>query len=1046
MHLKRTVFTFLLLLFNCLLLQALDESEIPDFNTSGEGRKFPIFPNPYRSVTENLSRDESFGDLEDKMISILEIELGVEFSRIVAPGESDPVDLLDTGQCVVFPVYDKPAELAGNVFFTSVYAEVPVGFIIPVNEDLDLGLTEFQNPKRISVVRNSLSEQYIRKNKIDEYELLSVTTVEEALQAVSFGQTDAYLGNLDQADGYIKKRGITSLKPVDHTVFTIPYRFAVNRSYPELYKQIQIALKNAGRIESEVFRETSSSDSFSKAVLNEIEFPLQIRGDYAYPPYEYLDENNQPTGFNVDIIKAVADVLGLEINIQLGQWDEVRKELENRQIDALIGMFETVERQKTADFSVPHFVASYAIFVNRNSSIQSIDDLYGKVIIVQNSDMGYDFMTQNMIAGRLILCDTPEAVLDSLNRGLGDAAILSRLQGIIIKKEKNYKNLVIAGPPILKRNYCIAVPKGRRDLLALINEGLNEIRSSGQYQEIYSKWFGVYDREDLKDYSSIVRLILFILLCIIALLVIFVLWIRFLRRLINRRTGELQKSGEQLRVTLASIADAVITTDTEGLITTMNHTASKITGYIESESVGLPLRECYCIYDNSTNERIEDPINEVMQTGNQVSLEKPVKLINKNGDQWIIDDSAAPIRTEDGTVIGVVLVFRDMTEELRMRDKLLQSQKMRALGELAGGVAHDFNNMLGGIMGSAELLTRYVEKDSKQADFLNIIITSSRRAADLTKKLLMFSRHTPSDMKAVDINLPVKEALDLLEHTADPRIRIIPNILNTPIMIKGDASLLQNAFLNLFINAVHAMPEGGCLWIETRFVELTTPTIKGLDQSLPPGIFAEVEVRDSGCGIPKELQQRIFEPFFTTKEQGAGTGLGLAAVFGTVNQHKGSISVYSEIGRGTVFKLLFPVTEENPVTLKELEREYRGNNETVLVVDDEPAMQNASKGMLELMGMQVILAGNGLEALEIFRKKNPLIQLVLLDMTMPGMNGKDCFFELKKIRPDVKVIISSGFAPEKDIELMKEQGLSGFIRKPYQYRELNHQVAKVMES
>ena len=293
------------------------------------------------------------------------------------------------------------------------------------------------------------------------------------------------------------------------------------------------------------------------------------------------------------------------------------------------------------------------------------------------------------------------------------------------------------------------------------------------------------------------------------LLVIFVLWIRFLRRLINRKTGELQKSGEQLRVTLASIAEAVITTDTEGLITSMNHTASKLTGYEEADSIGLPVKECYRIFDDKTHERIEDPISEVMETGNQVLLGKPVILTDRAGEQWFIDDSAAPIRTENGKIIGVVLVFKDITDELKMRDKLLQSQKMRALGELAGGVAHDFNNMLGGIMGSAELLMYSVGKESKQADLLNIIINSCRRAADLTKKLLMFSRHTPSDMNVVDIHLPIKEALGLLEHTADPRIRIYPQLLDTPIKIKGDASLLQNAFLNLFINAVHAMPEGG---------------------------------------------------------------------------------------------------------------------------------------------------------------------------------------------------------------------------------------------
>jgi len=786
-------------------------------------------------------------------------------------------------------------------------------------------------------------------------------------------------------------------------------------------------------------------DSNESGRSQELDRPLLVKGDYAYPPYEYLDENNQPAGFNVDIMRAVAEIVGLEIDIQLDLWGKVRNELETGKIDVLMGMFNTVERQKKVDFSVPHFVASYAIFVRKDSPIQSINDLYEKSVIVMKSDVGFDFMMNNQIAERLILCDTAEEVMESLNRGLGDAAILSRLQGVVFIKEEKLKNIKISGPPVLKRYYSIAVPKGEVELLALINEGLSQLKSSGEYQKIYSKWFAVYDLDDLKDYRPTIRYIAAALLCIVILLVISIFWNHLLRRLIDSKTSELQKSGEQLRVTLASIAEAVITSDTEGFITSMNHTASKLCGWNEADIIGWPLEDVFRIIDNKTRQKVDTLISKVLESKNPVKQDDKVILQSKTGEEWLIDDSAAPIRTETGEVIGVVLVFRNITDEYRMREKLQQSQKMRAVGELAGGIAHDFNNMLGGIMGGAELLANYIEKDSKQAQFLDMILTSSRRAADLTEKLLMFARHDSSVMVLLDIHLSLKEAFALFVHTADPRIQLHQEFNESPLMINGDLSQLQNAFLNLFINASHAMPDGGDLWVSTGQIEITDHMVKTLANSLKPGAYAEIEIRDNGCGIPKAIQDRIFEPFFTTQPQGKGTGLGLAAVFGTVKQHKGLITVYSEIGEGTVFKLLFPLKTGILLSTHEKMGEYRGNNETVLVVDDEPAMRQAAMGMLELMNLNVIQAENGLEALDIFRTENASIQLVLLDMTMPGMNGKDCFRDLRNLDKDIKVIISSGFTLSEDLLAMKEEGLNGFIRKPYQYNELNRKIGEVMD-
>lgn len=256
------------------------------------------------------------------------------------------------------------------------------------------------------------------------------------------------------------------------------------------------------------------------------------------------------------------------------------------------------------------------------------------------------------------------------------------------------------------------------------------------------------------------------------------------------------------------------------------------------------------------------------------------------------------------------------------------------------------------------------------------------------------------------------------------------NLLATRDTIVGDSSLLQNSLLNLCINASHAMPEGGLLKISTHEVDIDDFFCQSSSFALEPGKYIELEVRDSGCGIPREKLARIFEPFFTTKEAGAGTGLGLSTVYGTVQQHKGAIDVYSEVGEGTVFKMLLPLSFRGGDLAKDAIEVPYGTG-CILVVDDEDIMRFTAKEILEKYGYTVILAENGKEAVEQFCKNESMIDLVLLDMIMPVMNGRDCFKQLKRIDPQVKVVLSSGFLREEDFQEMMQDGLSGFIRKPY---------------
>ena len=372
---------------------------------------------------------------------------------------------------------------------------------------------------------------------------------------------------------------------------------------------------------------------------------------------------------------------------------------------------------------------------------------------------------------------------------------------------------------------------------------------------------------------------------------------------------EVRKRAEyNLQITLDSIGDGVITTDVNGCITRINPVAERLTGWLAVDAKGKQIRNIFDIVHADTREQIENPVAKVVASGKIELLSERTLLIAKDGREHLIADSGAPIRSKDGETFGVVLVFRDITEEHFLHEQLRQSQKMDAIGQLSGGIAHDFNNMLGGITGAAEMLSYYLPDDPKARKFHTIILDAAKRSSDLIDKLLSFSRNNPKVSTAIDVHEIIIATSVLLENSIDRRITLKMELAAEKCTIIGDSSQLQNALLNLAINASHAMPEGGMLTIASRNLPLDKPYCDASLFDIQPGEYLEIEVRDTGYGIAPEHVNRIFEPFFSTKEQGEGTGLGLAAVYGTVQQHSGAVTVYSEQGNGTIFHVLLPVT------------------------------------------------------------------------------------------------------------------------------------------
>jgi len=502
---------------------------------------------------------------------------------------------------------------------------------------------------------------------------------------------------------------------------------------------------------------------------------------------------------------------------------------------------------------------------------------------------------------------------------------------------------------------------------------------------------------------------------------------------------------EWLRIVLNSIGDAVVATDGEGRILQMNPSAEELTGWSVPDAERLIYSEVMHIIDTDTGETVEGPVQRVLDTGKIQYLSGNISLISRDEMEYRIADSAAPIITRHGEMIGVVIVFRDISREIGLREELRQSQKLEAIGRLAGGVAHDFNNMLGGIIGASDLLEEFISENPEAMKYYQIIRNASMQAAELTSNLLSFSRKQMMSMEPVSFHECVHRTVSILKSTVDRRMKIEMNLEAATDIVNGDSAQLQSALLNMGINASHAMEEGGTLYISTATVELDEIYCDSCPFEIKPGSYLHIEVRDEGEGIDPKSLPSIFDPFFTTKEKGRGTGLGLSAVYGTVQEHRGTITAYSEPGKGTSFHVQLPLSESVKPQIRESESPVMGKG-NILLVDDEDVMRFTGLSMLERLGYTVTAAAAPGEAVAEFEKDPGNYDLVIIDMIMPGMNGRELFTRLKEICPEVRVIVASGFLGEEDIELMKRDGLLGFIRKPFRLSSLSRAVHKALSS
>jgi PAS domain S-box-containing protein len=511
----------------------------------------------------------------------------------------------------------------------------------------------------------------------------------------------------------------------------------------------------------------------------------------------------------------------------------------------------------------------------------------------------------------------------------------------------------------------------------------------------------------------------------------------------QRASQRLRRNEEDLRITLAAIGDAVIATDRDGRITRMNAVAARLTGWPVDEAIGRPVQEVLRMVDAATRERV-DPFPEVMATGEVRTLSGTTLLVARAGGERVVADSAAPIRSGLGNVVGVVLVFRDTTSEHRLRQQLSQIQRMESVGRLAGGVAHDFNNLLTVII-SLVTLMEDASRNERDAGDLAQIRAAAEHAAELTRQLLAFARRQVIEPREVDLNQVVGKVDRMLRRLIGEDVELSVMLAGDLGVIRADPAQVEQVIMNLAVNAREAMDGGGKLTIETenarldRDYALTHPEVT-------PGQYVMMRVTDTGTGMSRETMEHIFEPFFTTKAAGTGTGLGLATCYGIVKQSGGSIAVSSEPGKGTTFRVFFPRVKPESVAGKKTPPALSaGGHESLLLVEDDERVRRIAVRVLAGQGYQVTEAVDGVDALARFDERGGAFDLVVTDVVMPRMGGKELVDRLRERRPDLKVLFTSGYTGDAIAKHGVLVAGVNLLAKPYLPPELLRCVREVLD-
>lgn len=517
-----------------------------------------------------------------------------------------------------------------------------------------------------------------------------------------------------------------------------------------------------------------------------------------------------------------------------------------------------------------------------------------------------------------------------------------------------------------------------------------------------------------------------------------------LEEISERKKAEsaLRESEERYRSLVETSPDAIMLCDLGGTVLLGNQSSSnRMFGDYTEPGTEISILD---LVSSESRQKVESILTEIKQK-ERIKVECQMK--GRDGKSFPAEAHFSLVNASNNGSGAVICIARDITErkkseaeKMKLEEQFRAIYKMEAVGQLAGGIAHDFNNIMGAISGYADIIRHRYGRDPKLDKYAQMILSASTKASDLTSKLLTFARKSKLQMSSFNIHNVLGDVIELLKHTIDKNIKISCELNASDYVIMGDSAQFQSAVMNLALNSRDAMPDGGQIVIKTENVDLDKSFSKSHAYVVAPGYYVAVSVKDTGTGMDKKVLSHLFEPFYTTKDVGKGTGLGLASAYGTVKSHNGYIDVESQPGVGTTFTLYFPVNRKARSSDKDSPRAFVHGKGHILVVDDEVFLLDAVQEMLSWLGYKVTVCNNGNDAIEILKRDPSDIDLVILDIMMPGIDGRECFRRLKEIKDDIKALIATGYRMDEDRQQILNEGVIGILQKPFVSAQLAEAV------
>lgn len=762
-----------------------------------------------------------------------------------------------------------------------------------------------------------------------------------------------------------------------------------------------------------------------------------------YPPFEFSIKQGGHDGMCIELARWIATEYGFTARFADTSFQEAQKAVLSGKADVLTSLFYSEKRDHSFDFTQPMFEVPASIFtVSERTDIKNLSDLNGKIIAMQRGDYAKEYLESKMISFQLVNTEDFAEATDLVIAGKADAVIGDEQIVLYhIFKHRLTEKIKKVGDPLYIGKNCMAVKEGNLPLITILKKGITLAQKKGVLEKINKKWIGIhYTMEESQRFAYLPHVLITAGLLLIAFLSVW-FWNIRLRQEVHKRTKALEKSEQRYRSLFEDSRDAIYINSREGEFLDVNKAMLEMFGYTKREMIGMNSREVYANPEDRKN----------LQNLLEKHPLQDYEFKGKKKDGTRIDCllTGTSRLSDDGKIIGYQGLIRDETEKRKMENQLQRAQKMEAVGALAGGVAHDLNNILSGITSIPDLLLMQIPQDSPLRKPIESIQSSGMKAVAVVQDLLTMARRGISTMEVVNLNEIISDYLQSPEYhklkSFFPGLEVKADLERSLLNIYGSVVHLSKTVMNLLINAAEAMPNGGTIRISTKNQYIDIP-VRGYDD-MKEGDYAVLTVSDEGIGISQQDIERVFEPFYSKKKMGrSGSGLGLAIVWSTVKDHKGYIDIQSTENQGTSFILYFPVCRKKPVEVKASSPagHYRGRGESILVVDDVHEQREIASSILTELGYTVFTASSGEEAVDFI--KDHLVDLVVLDMIMePGIDGLETFKRILEVHPGQKAVIASGFSESDRVLKAQSLGAGAYIKKPYTYQKIGMVIRRELD-